>query len=198
MDKIVDDRIKPNEQQIADSGKVLVTSEEALKEAEQRQKDADADAKHLEEKKKKADALAKKITDASKPKDLTVTLFTNPFTLKVREAPIELKSFGNQTVKAGERVDLDLAIDRLFGFSDQVSFKVVLPSSAKGITAKAATIAKDAYVTTLELVTNATSTAAGEFECKLEGTLKFNNQNIKFTETFVLKVEPAPAEKKTG
>ena len=124
-----------------------------------------------------------------------MTLFTNPFTLKVRDVPVEMSPLEKQTVKAGEKVNLEVAIKRLFGFADQVTLKVVLPSQAKGITVKTGNIAKDAYLGSLELATNATSTAAGEFECKLEGTLKFNNQNLKFTETFVLKVDPAPAKK---
>ena len=137
------------------------------------------------------------MTDASKkPKEVTVTLFTNPFTLKVREAPLELKPLEKQTVKAGDKVTVDLSIDRLFGFADAVSFKVGAPKEAKGVSATAATIAKGSYVTTLEVVTSAASTPAGEYECKLEGTLKFNNQNVKFTKSFVLKVEPAPEEKK--
>ncbi|MFP6899975.1 MAG: hypothetical protein VCA36_03465, partial [Opitutales bacterium] len=197
LDNISVERIKPTEQKIADAGKALVSSEQAVKEAERRQEDFDAKAKRLEEKKKKADALAKKMTDASKkPKEVTVTLFTNPFTLKVREAPLELKPLEKQTVQAGDKVTVDLAIDRLFGFADQVSFKVIAPKEAKGVSAKTATIAKDAYLTTLEVVTSAASTPAGEYECQLEATLKFNNQNVKFTKTFLLKVEPAPEDKK--
>ena len=178
-----------------DEAKVAAAEKVSMAAAE-RQKDADSKVKGLDAKKKKADAIAKKKTDASKkPKDLTVTLFTNPFTLKVRDVPVEMSPLEKRTVKAGEKVNLDVAIKRLFGFADQVTLKVVLPSEAKGITVKASNIAKDAYAGSLELATNAASTAAGEFECKLEGTLKFNNQNLKFTETFVLKVDPAPAKK---
>jgi hypothetical protein len=137
------------------------------------------------------------MTDASKkPKDVTVTLFTNPFTLKVREAPLSIRSLDKQTLRAGERVTVDLAIVRLFGFADAVSFKVVPPKEAKGVSAKIATIAKNAYATTFEVVSSATATPPGEYECRLEATLKFNNQNVKFSETFLLKVEPAPVTKK--
>jgi hypothetical protein len=174
----------------------LAQAEKEYMELESKTKDADAKAKRLENKKKSADALAKKMTDASKkPKDVTVTLFTNPFTLKVREVPMEMKPLEEQTLKAGEKATVDLAIDRLFGFADAVSFKLVAPREAKGVSAKAASIAKDGYATTLEVVTSATATPAGEYECKLEGTLKFNNQNLKFTKSFVLKVEPAPEKK---
>jgi hypothetical protein len=198
LEKLTAELLKPAEQKLVNSGKALASSEKVHKEAELRQKDADAKAKRLDAKKKVADAIAKKMTDASKkPKDVTVTLFTNPFTLKVRETPLELQPLGKQTIQVGEKVKLDLSIVRLFGFADAVSFKIVPPKEAKGVSAKVATIAKDAYATTLELVTSA-ATTAGEFECKLEGTLKFNNQNLKFTETFVLKVEPAPEVKKPG
>ena len=174
----------------------LAQAEKEYMELESKTKDADAKAKRLENKKKSADALAKKMTDASKkPKDVTVTLFTNPFTLKVREVPMEMKPLEKQTLKAGEKATVDLAIDRLFGFADAVSFKLVAPREAKGVSAKAASIAKDGYATTLEVVTSATATPPGEYECKLEGTLKFNNQNLKFTKSFVLKVEPAPEKK---
>jgi hypothetical protein len=197
LGKIRAEQIKPNEQKKADAGKALVSSEQAVKQAEQRQKDAAAKTTRLEDKKKKADALAKKMTDASKtPKEITVTLFTNPFTLKVHEAPLELKPLGKQIVKAGDNVQLDLSIDRLFGFVDQISFKFVPPREAKGVSAKIATIAKDSYAATLVVVTSATATPPGEYECKLEGTLKFNNQNVKFIQSFVLKIEPAPESKK--
>ena len=93
-------------------------------------------------------------------------------------------------------MSLDVVITRLFGFSDQVSFKVVPPKDAKGISAKAFNVVKDGYGATLELSSTA-ATPAGEYECELQGTLKFNNQNVTVKESFVLKVEAAP-EKKAG
>ena len=180
-----------------DEAKIAAT-DKVYKAGEQKQKDADAQVKRLDAKKKAADALAKKLDDAvKKPKDVTVTLFTSPFTLKVRDVPLNVKSLPQQTVKAGEKLNLDVAIERLFGFTDQVSLKVTLPPEAKGVSVKAANVLKDTYGATLEVTTNAASATAGDFECKLEGTLRYNNQNLKFSESFVLKVEPAP-EKKSG
>ena len=197
LDKLLAERLKPAEQKLADLGKLIPSSEKALAEADQKQKAGVSEAAKLEAKKKKVDALAKTANDAfKKPKDLTVTLFTNPFTLKVRKAPVEVKPLGEHTLKAGEKLLLDVGIERLFGFADQVSFKVVPPKGAKGITAKAFNVVKDGYGGTLEL-SSAAATLAGEYECQLQGTLKFNNQNIIINEPFVLKVEAAP-EKKAG
>ena len=197
LDKLLAERLKPAEQKLADLGKSLPSSEKTLAEADKKQKAGASESAKLEAKKKKVDALAKTINDAfKKPKDLTVTLFTNPFTLKVRKAPVEVKPLGAQTVKAGDKLSLDVGIERLFGFADQVSFKVVPPQGVKGITAKAFNVVKDGYGATLELSSTA-ATPAGEYECELQGTLKFNNQNITIKELFVLKVEAVP-EKKAG
>jgi hypothetical protein len=197
LDKLVAERLKPAEQKLADLSKSLPMSEKTLAEADKKQKESVSETAKLEAKKKKVDALAKTINDAfKKPKELTVTLFTNPFTLKVRKSPVEVKPVGEQTVKAGEKLLLDVGITRLFGFSDQVSFKVVPPKEAKGISVKAFNVVKDGYGATLELSSTA-ATAAGEYECQLQGTLKFNNQNVTFKDSFVLKVEAAP-EKKPG
>ena len=197
LDKLVAERLKPAEQKLADLIKSLPLSEKTLAEADKKQKAGVSETAKLEAKKKKVDALAKTINDAfKKPKELTVTLFTNPFTLKVRNAPVEVKPLGALTVKAGDKLSLDVAITRLFGFSDQVSFKVLPPKGAKGISAKAFNVVKDGYGATLEL-SSSTATAAGDYECQLQGTLKFNNQNVTFKDSFVLKVEAAP-EKKPG
>ena len=197
LDKLVAERLKPAEQKLADLVKSLPLSEKNFAEADKKQKAGVSETAKLEAKKKKVDALAKTINDAfKKPKELTVTLFTNPFTLKVRKSPVEVKPVGEQKVKAGEKLLLDVGITRLFGFSDQVSFKVVPPKEAKGISVKAFNVVKDGYGATLELSSTA-ATAAGEYECQLQGTLKFNNQNVTFKDSFVLKVEAAP-EKKPG
>lgn len=197
LDKLLAERLKPAEQKLADLSKSLPSSEKTLAEADEKQKDGASESTKLEAKKKKVDALAKTINDAfNKPKDLTVTLFTNPFTLKVRKAPVEVKPVGDQALKAGEKLLLDVGIERLFGFADQVSFKVVPPNGAKGITAKAFNVVKDGYGATLEL-SSTVATPAGEYECELQGTLTFNNQNITIKESFVLKVEAGP-EKKAG
>ena len=213
--KKADERLKAGQKEAAEAKKALDEAKKALdaaekekdeakiaaadkvhKEAEQKHKAADTKTKRLDGKKKAADALAKKMDDAvKKPKDVTVTLFTSPFTLKVWETPVAVTPLPKQTVKAGEKLNLDVAVERLFGFTDQISLKVTLPSNAKGISVKAANVLKDTYGATLEVTTNASSTAAGEFECKLEGTLRFNNQNLKFSEPFVLQVEPAPEKK---
>ena len=195
LGKLVAERLKPSEQKLADLMESIISSEKILAEAEIKQKDSASESAKLEAKKKKVDALAKTINDAfKKPKDLTVTLFTNPFTLKVRKAPVEVKPLGTQTVKAGDKLSLDVAITRLFGFADQVSFKVVPPKGAKGISAKAFNIVKDGYGSTMELSSTA-ATEAGEYECQLQGTLKFNNQNVTIKESFVLKVEALPENK---
>ena len=195
LDKLAAERLKPAEQKLADLIKSIPLSQKILAEAEQKQKDSAAESAKLEAKKKKVDAFAKTLNDAfKKPKDLTVTLFTNPFTLKVRNAPVEVKPLGALTVKAGDKLSLDVAITRLFGFSDQVSFKVLPPKGAKGISAKAFNVVKDGYGATLEL-SSSTATAAGDYECELQGTLRFNNQNVTIKESFVLKVEALPENK---
>ena len=195
LDKLTAERLKPAEQKLADLIKSIPLSQKILAEAEQNQKVSAAESAKLEAKKKKVDAFAKTLNDAfKKPKDLTVTLFTNPFTLKVRNAPVEVKPLGALTVKAGDKLSLDVAITRLFGFSDQVSFKVLPPKGAKGISAKAFNVVKDGYGATLEL-SSSTATAAGDYECELQGTLRFNNQNVTIKESFVLKVEPLPENK---
>ena len=152
---------------------------------------ADAKSKRLAAKQKHAAAIAKKINDTLKtPRTVNAKLFTTPFLLRVRKAPIQLQVQASHG-KAGEPLALDIDLERRFEFADAVSLKLLLPTQATGITAQPATVNKAEYSTSLTCRTYATETAPGDYHCRLEATLNYNNQSITITEQVVLKISPA-------
>ena len=90
---------------------------------------ADAKSKRLAAKQKHAAAIAKKINDTLKtPRTVNAKLFTTPFLLRVRKAPIQLRVQASHG-QAGETLALDIALERRFGFAD-AGRRDVLPLGA--------------------------------------------------------------------
>ncbi len=147
--------------------------------------------------KKRAQDRAKQMANGVKPVDVNETFYSPSFILRVTDAPIKLKPLQAIKIKAGEKVDWNIGIERLYEFKDVVNLNLVLPKGAKGVTIKKGSIAKEKNDGTVNLTAGKTVTA-GDFVAKLEATLRLNNQNIKLSGDVKLKVEAAPKEKAGG
>ena len=166
----------------AEDGKAA--AEEALKAAQDKKKRTD-DAKTAADK-----ALADS-QKAQAAKDVNVAVVSTPITLNVVSSPFTVVE-ASGAVKAGEKVQVKVAIQRQYGFVDPVDLTIKLPGGVAGVTAAKLQIAKDATEGVLE-VNAAANATVGEHSVELNGAGKFNNVPVTGQTTLKLNVAAAAA-----
>ena len=159
-------------------------AEEALKVAQDKKKRTD-DAKA---------AADKALADAQKAqavKDVNVAVVSTPITLNIVNSPFTVKEVTG-AVKAGEKIQVKVVIERKYGFVDPVDLTIKLPGGVAGVTAAKLQIAKDATEGMLE-VSAAANATVGEHAVELNGAGKFNNVPVTGQSTLKLNVAAAAA-----
>ena len=200
--KAAEDAAKLADKEAADAAKVakeakdaaakVTAPAEAKTAAEKAVKDAEAKAKDAETKKAAAQTMMKQMADKSKPRDVDAAFYSLPITLTVTAAPITLSEPAAQSLSQGGKVEIPVKLARLYDFKDAVDVNLVVPASAKGISAAKLTIPRDGTDAKLSLETKADATP-GEHKLTLQAELKLNGQTIKVDQPLTLKV--APVEK---
>ena len=150
---------------------------------------AEATAKVREAEAKKT-MLASKATEAAKvaqPKDVSVTVYSQPITVKVAAAPITLAAPAPAGLSQGTKLEIPVSITRLFGYADSVDLTITLPSGVKGISAAKVTIAKDQKEAKLILEAAADATP-GEHKVTVQAALKLNGTDLKVEQPVALKL----------
>ncbi|MEN9574270.1 MAG: hypothetical protein RL514_2125 [Verrucomicrobiota bacterium] len=170
-----------------DAAAKVTAPPEAKAAAEKTVKDAEAKAKDAEAKKTAAQTAMKAMTDKSKPRDVDAAFYSLPITLKVTAAPITLSEPAAQSLSQGGKVEVPVKLARLYDFKDPVDVSLVVPASAKGISAAKLTIPLNGTDAKLSLETKPDATP-GEHKLTLQAEMKLNGQTIKVDQTLVLKV----------
>jgi hypothetical protein len=188
---------------VKDAMAVVVTAEKAVvdatavvKKADEEKTLADTSAQETADLAKEAatlktatDKLVTDTTNAAKPKDMNVTFVSSPLTIKVTPAPVTFNPLpANSVVKQGEKVDVAVAITRLYGFADQVSVTAVIPGGVGGLNIAKLDIAggQNQGVLAIAAAENAT---VGEHQLTVRITLKLNNQNLTVDQPLTLVVQ---------
>ena len=113
----------------------------------------------------------------------------HPLTIKVTPAPITFNPLpANSAVKQGEKVNVAVAITRLYSFADQVSVTGVVPGGVAGLTFTKLDIAGGQNQGALEIVA-AENATVGEHQLTVRLTLKLNNQNLTVDQPLALVVQ---------
>ncbi|MFM8471249.1 MAG: hypothetical protein ACKODH_15030 [Limisphaerales bacterium] len=138
----------------------------------------------------------KQMADKSKPRDVDAAFYSLPITLKVTPAPITVSELATQSLTQGGKAEVPVKIARLYDFKDPVEVNLVVPASAKGISAAKLTIPASGTDAKLALETKPDATP-GEHKLTVQAELKLNGQTIKVDQPLTLKVEAAakPAAK---
>jgi hypothetical protein len=116
--------------------------------------------------------------------------------IRITAAPITLPAPAQPAkVKQGEKVEITVAITRLYDYKDTVELEFALPNTSKGLKIAKVTVAKDQNEAkvTIEAAADAT---AGNHAVAIKGTAKFNGQNLTAEQTLPLEIEAVAAEKK--
>lgn len=162
------------------------------------QKAAEDKLKELQETQKRAaaakQAAAKLVADEKKAnpaKDINVALVSTPIRLRIAPSPFAFANpDGSVTVKQGEKAEVNLALEKKFGFDEAVAVTLAPPKGVGGLGYAKFNIDKGKGDGKLQLDI-AKDAPVGEHTVTIEGTSKFNNVSVKAERTLVVKVEPA-------
>jgi hypothetical protein len=137
-------------------------------------------------------AKFKYAADAHAARDFTASFYSSPIHLVITPAPITLAPTPDISVAAGGKIEMPVAIGRLYHFVDPVDVALIAPS-VKGLSGKV-TIAKDQSQAKL-VVTADGGTPAGRHAVKLQATLKLNGQNVVVEQPLYVTVSAKAATK---
>ena len=145
--------------------------------------------------KTKTDKAATDTAAAAKPKKINVPIISTPVTIKITPAPVRLAPpKAAAPLAQGQKMEVPLAITRLYGFKDQVRVQVVLPAGVSGVTIPAVAVAAGQTAGKLQVAAASTATA-GVHQLTVRATMSLNGQNLTVDQPLQLtvrEVKPAP------
>lgn len=166
-------------------------AEDAKAAAEEALKVAQATKKRTDDAKAAADKALADVQKAQAAKDVNISVISTPIRINVVNSPFSVKEVSG-AVKAGEKVQVKVVIERKYGFVDPVDLTIKLPGGVAGVTAAKLQIAKDANEGMLE-ITAAANATVGEHAIELNAAGKFNNVPVTGQNTLKLNVAAAAA-----
>jgi uncharacterized membrane protein len=135
-----------------------------------------------------------KTNEIEKPRDVTILAYSKPVRLKVAAAPVIItESARTNSIHPGDKFEVPVTIERLFGFDDVVELSLTSPESLKGMKAGKASISKEKREGKFELQTP-TNAAPGDYEFKLQAEIKFNDQKLKVDRKIPIHIAAAAVE----
>lgn len=141
-----------------------------------------------------AENRAKETAEAAKPKNVDATFVTMPVTVRIAPAPITLAAAApSSPVKPGDKPEIPVTINRLFGFAENVSLSIVPADPAGGLKSNEISVNKDQPTgkLVLEVAPNA---KPGDQAITLRAKLNLNGQALTVDQPLVVKVEAPPAK----
>jgi hypothetical protein len=185
---------KAAESGLANAQAAAKKADEAKVAAEKSAADSDATLKRAQAAKTAADKKVTAAVNANKPADKNVAVISTPIRLRIVNTPLKLTATAPGAVKQGAKVELPVALQRLYGFADQAEVTVELPKGVAGITAPKLTITKDQKDGKFE-ITAAADATPGDHTVTVRVKAKFNKLDVEATQQVVLKVEKVEAAK---
>jgi hypothetical protein len=164
--------------------------------AEKAAAEAEASVKRAEQARQAAVQAANNARNIANPRNVSIGYPSTPITIKITPAPITVAvPAPGAALKQGDKLEVPVTINRLYGFDNQVQFNVQLPGGVGGLSIPQLTIPQNQNQGTL--VINAGSDATpGKHDLRLQANLQFNNQNVQLIETMPITIEKKSEEPK--
>lgn len=181
--------------------KALVAAQEKLKAAEEAKAKAEQTAKEMQDRLNQANQqkqqLEQRVSNVKKDnqsKDVQLALVSTPVRIRVTESPVKL-TLGQASLagKQGEKLELPVSIERLYGYAEGVEVTCELPNGLGGINVKKADLKKEEAQGKVEL-TLGNDAKVGEHVLTIRARARFNNVQCDTEQTVTLKVDAAPAK----
>lgn len=138
--------------------------------------------------KTETDRLATDTANAARPRKLNVPVVSTPVTIKIAPAPITMNEPKPEAVKQGEKIEVPIAIARLFDFKDQVNLQLVLPSGVGGLSIPNANIPANQTQGKFE-ITAAANAAEGRHVATVRATMNLNGQGLTIEQPLTITVQ---------
>jgi hypothetical protein len=185
--KAAQEKMANAERVATDAAKAKADADTAKAEAEKQLAAATEQKKTADAGKADADKRVKEVTDAAKPKTLNVVFYSMPVTVRIAAAPVQLTiDQSTLELRAGQKLDLNLKLNRQFGFAEEV--KVTLAGAdATGVKAAETLIAKDAAEAKLMIDAGA-APKVGEHRVNVRAKMTWNGQPLQVDVPLLLKV----------
>jgi hypothetical protein len=187
---------KKAEDELAAADKALADAQAAAKAAEDARVAAEAGLKAASDKvtqgnqfKQQLDNRANQVKQANQPKDTNFALVSTPIKLRIHPHPFNLTATAPAApVKQGEKQELPVKLERLYGFAEQAELTFVAPPGVQGLTAQEVKLNKDQADSKLE-VAAAANAPPGQHACTVKCRGRFNNVQVETTATVMVTVE---------
>lgn len=161
--------------------------------AEKNAVDTDAKLKRAQAAKAAADKQVADATKANAPADKNVAYISTPLRLRIVETPLKLTAAAPaNALKQGEKLELPVSIERLYGFTEPADITLELPKGVAGLTISKVAIAKGQQDGKFEVSANKDATP-GDHAVTVRAKAKFNGLDVEATQQLVLKVEKVEA-----
>ncbi|MEX2140708.1 MAG: hypothetical protein WD894_15710 [Pirellulales bacterium] len=151
--------------------------------------EANAKKTALDQQSSQAAQVAKQKAEAAKPKNVNVTLYSAPVTVKIAAAPLKLEPTTGASMKPGDKQELAVNLSRLYGFADQVALSLVVPDPSIGVKAPEVNVPKDQSTGKLMLEVGPKA-KPGEHQALVRATLSFNGQQLQVEQPVMIKIDP--------
>jgi len=134
------------------------------------------------------DKRAVDTTNAAKPKKRNVPIVSTPITIKVTPAPVTLtQPKAPSPLKQGEKLEVPIAIARLYKYPGQVNITTVLPPGVVGLSIPNAAVPANQTASKL-IITAAANATEGNHDLMVRATMNLNGQNLTIEQTLRLVV----------
>ena len=175
---------------VAEADGKLKAANDAKTASEAADKEATDKLKKTTDMQKAAEKAIADAKTASTPKDVNFFVTSTPIRLRVAESPLKLNlpaKFG--PVKQGEKLEVMVAVEKLFGYDDAIEVSLEPAPGVNGLTANKLTIAKGQAAGKLE-VQAAAAAPAGDQAVTLRFRVKAGNANLDTIHNAMLQVTP--------
>ena len=163
-------------------------SEAAAEKADKSSQAAAAKLKQAQAAKDAADKQLAAVKKANAPKDFNFVTISPPIRLHIVDTPLKLSVAAPEvSVQQGGLAEIQLGLERLFGFADKVDMSIVVPKSVKGLKAAKLSLDKDTAEGKLKLTVQEDATV-GDHTIKVRAKAKFNKIDVQAEQSVVLKV----------
>ncbi len=187
---------KKAEEELAAADKALADAQAAAKTAEEARVASEAALKAAQDKvtqgnqfKQQLDNRANQVKQNNQPKDTNFALVSTPIKLRIHPHPFKFTATAPPAaVKQGEKQELPVKVERLYGFAEQVELFFQSPQGVQGLAAQQVKLNKDQADGKLE-VTAAANATPGQHPCTVRCRGRFNNVQVETTATVMVTVE---------
>jgi hypothetical protein len=184
-----DQKLAAAQKALADAQSAAKSAEEAKANMEKTAVDADAKLKAVQQAKTVIDKRLADAKTANNPKDLQFAVLSTPIKVRIVESCLKVAVPNPDSLKVGEKIELPLKIERLYGFDDQVEVTVEFPNGVKGLSASKLTVAKGQLEGKLEIIA-AKDAAAGQYPVTVRVKGRLNNIENQANQNLTVTVVP--------